>query len=40
METFIQILGYGFVGAVLVGILYMFVRLLTSGLDALTKNDD
>jgi len=40
METFFEIVGYGFITLALMGILYVFVRLLTTGLDALTKNDD
>jgi hypothetical protein len=40
MEILLDILGYGFISIVLMGILYLFFRLLTTGLDALTKNDD
>jgi hypothetical protein len=40
MDILLDILGYGFIGLVTVGILYVFVKLLTTGLDALTKNDD
>jgi len=40
METLIDILGYGIIISVIIGVLYVFVRLLTTGLDALTKNDD
>ena len=40
MELLLDILGYGFIVAVITGILYVFVKLLTTGLDALTKHDD
>jgi hypothetical protein len=40
METLINILGYGIIISVIIGALYVFVRLLTTGLDALTKHDD
>jgi len=35
-----QVLGYGFITLAVGGVLYIFVKLLTTGLDALTKNDD
>jgi hypothetical protein len=40
MELLLDILGYGFIIAVLIGAIYVFVKLLTTGLDALTKHDD
>jgi hypothetical protein len=40
METFVEVLGYGFIALSLLGILYVFIKLLTTGLDALTKHDD
>jgi uncharacterized membrane protein YjfL (UPF0719 family) len=40
MDTLLEVVGYGFISIVIVGVLYVFVRLLTSSLDALTKNDD
>lgn len=40
MDTVINILGYGFIAVALGGVLYVFIKLLTTGLDALTKNDD
>jgi Flp pilus assembly pilin Flp len=40
MEILLNILGYGFISVVIIGALYIFVKLLTTGLDALTKNDD
>ena len=40
MELLFDILGYGFIALVVGGIGYAFVKLLTTGLDALTKNDD
>ena len=40
MEMLLDILGYGFISLVTVGVLYVFVRLLTTSLDTLTKNDD
>lgn len=40
METLIDILGYGVIIVTLVGVIYVFVKLLATGLDALTKHDD
>jgi hypothetical protein len=40
MELLLDILGYGFIVSVLIGAIYVFVKLLTTGLDALTKHDD
>jgi Na+-transporting NADH:ubiquinone oxidoreductase subunit NqrD len=44
METIIDILGYGLgygiITIVIAVVIYVFVKLLTIGLDALTKNDD
>jgi len=40
MEILRDILGYGFISVVIIGALYIFVRLLTTSLDTLTKNDD
>ena len=40
MEVLLDILGYGFIFVVIIGALYVFVKLLTTSLDALTKNDD
>ena len=40
MDTLLNVLGYGFISIVIIGALYIFVKLLTTGLDALTKNDD
>jgi hypothetical protein len=40
MDTLLDVLGYGFISIVLMGILYLFFKLLITGLDALTKNDD
>jgi hypothetical protein len=40
MEILLDVLGYGFVVVVIISILYVFVKLLTTGLDALTKHDD
>jgi uncharacterized membrane protein YjfL (UPF0719 family) len=40
MELLLEIIGYGFICAVIVVVLYVFVKLLTTSLDALTKNDD
>ena len=40
MELLLDILGYGFIIVVLIGAIYVFVKLLTTGLDALTKHDD
>jgi hypothetical protein len=40
MEVLFDLLGYGIIAVVVGSILYAFVKLLTIGLDALTKNDD
>ncbi len=40
MEVLLNLLGYGFISVVIIGALYIFVKLLTISLDALTKNDD
>lgn len=40
MELLIEILGYGIITVAIFGILYAFIKLFTTGLDALTKNDD
>jgi len=40
MELLFDIIGYGIISLVICGILYAFIKLLTNGLDALTKNDD
>jgi len=40
MELLFEILGYGFITTVAIGVVYLFVRLLTTGLDSLTQNDD
>jgi len=40
MDTVLNILGYGIITIVIAVVIYVFVKLLTTGLDALTKNDD
>ena len=40
MELLLDIIGYGFIVVVLGAVLYTFVRLLTTALQALTSNDD
>jgi hypothetical protein len=40
MEILLDVLGYGFISVVVIGVIYVFVKVLTTGLDALTKNDD
>ena len=40
MELFLQIIGYGFICAVIGLLFYVFTKLLTGALGALTKNDD
>lgn len=40
MDTVLNILGYGIITVVIAVVIYVFVKLLTTGLDALTKNDD
>jgi hypothetical protein len=40
METLIDIMGYGIIVVVIAGALYVFIRLLTTSLDTLTKHDD
>ena len=44
MDTVLNILGYGLgygiITIVIAVVIYVFVKLLTTGLDALTKNDD
>jgi uncharacterized membrane protein YjfL (UPF0719 family) len=36
----LDILGYGFVALVIGLVFYIFIRLLSGALDALSKNDD
>ena len=44
MDTILDILGYGLgygvMAVMIAGILYVFVKLLITGLDALTNHDD
>ena len=40
MNEFVEILGYAFIAVVLFAIGYVFVKLLATGLSALTNNDD
>lgn len=40
MGLVLEILGYSVIALVVGGILYAFVKLLTTGLDALAKHDD
>lgn len=40
MQTLFEVLGYGFIGIVSVGLIMLFVKILTSGIDALSKHDD
>ena len=40
MNLVLEILGYGFMGIVLFGIAYAFIKILLGGLDALTKDND
>jgi hypothetical protein len=40
MGLVLDILGYGVIALVVGGILYAFVKLLATGLNALTKHDD
>jgi|LauGreDrversion4_2_1035121.scaffolds.fasta_scaffold112550_3 hypothetical protein len=40
MVELLQTLGYIFIILVAMGAIYIFVKLLTTGLDALTKHDD
>jgi hypothetical protein len=40
MELFLEILGYGFIFVVLGLLFFVFTKLLTGALGALTKNDD
>jgi len=40
MQTLFDILGYGFIAVMVLGIFYIFTKLLVSALGALTRNDD
>jgi hypothetical protein len=40
METFVNIIGYGFIFIVLIGVAWGFVVILGMGLKALNNNDD
>ena len=40
METFVNIIGYGFIFMVLLGVAWGFIVILGMGLNALTNNDD
>ena len=40
METLLDIIGYGFIVAILGAVLFVFVKLLTIALQSLTNNDD
>ena len=40
MDILFDVLGYGIIGFALIGVLYIFVKLLITSLDTLTKNDD
>jgi hypothetical protein len=40
MELLLEIVGYGFIISVVIGVLYVFVKLLVTALDALSNNDD
>jgi hypothetical protein len=40
METLLDIIGYGFIVAILGAVLFVFVKLLTIALHSLTNNDD
>jgi hypothetical protein len=40
MDLILYIIGYGFISAAVLGVFYVFVRLLSAGLDALSKHND
>ena len=40
MELILQIVGYVVLFGSLAGIIYVFIRLLSAGLDTLSKHDD
>lgn len=40
METLLNVLGYGFIFAVLLAVAWGFATLLGKGLQALSENDD
>ena len=40
MDILLDVLGYGIIGFALIGVLYIFGKILITSLDTLTKNDD